>query len=263
MLMFFAPEAYEKQMGRWSRRLAPLLVEFAQVQDGDRVLDVGTGIGSVALTAAAGSNAAGIVGLDPATPYVQYAQRRSPDRRLRFAAGDAQQLPFRQHSFDVCLSCLVLNFIPDAARAVGEMRRVIRPGGVVAACVWEYGGGMEMLRTFWDAVVALDPAAEPRDERHMPYCRPGELAALWKAAGFEQVEEAPLTIDMTFASFEDYWQPFTMGQAPSGSYVFSLSPDGRARLQARLREELMRSQPSGELTLQGRALGVRGRVPPR
>ena len=111
---------------------------------------------------------------------------------------------------------LVLNFVPDPAAALQQMIRVTRPGGVVAAAVWDYGDGMQMLRTFWDAAVALDPAAAPRDERHMPLCTRGALAELWRTHGLQDVDEQPLTIDMAFASFDDFWQPFLVRPGPRG-----------------------------------------------
>ena len=259
--MFFGSEDYNKLMGRWSRRLAPQLIQFANVQDGQRVLDVGTGTGSVALAVVAAIQGGEIVGVDPAAAYVEYARGSSTDPRVRFEVGDAQTLPFPSGRVDHCLTCLVLNFVPDARRAVSEMCRVTWRGGVVAACVWDYGGGMEMLRTFWDAAVALDPGAEPRHERHMPYCRKGELGASWKAAELEQVKETALTITFDFSSFDDFWQPFLTGQGPSGSYATNLPADRQARLRDRLREQLLGSRPDGSIVLKGRAWAVKGSVP--
>lgn len=130
-------------------------------------------------------------------------------------------LPYPDASFDKCLALLVINFIPDARKAVAEMRRVTRPGGRVAAALWDYGDGMTMLHTIWDAAVALDAAADPRHERYMPYCQRGQLSALWTESGIQEVEETGLVIPMDFASFDDFWSPFLGGQGPSGSYVTS------------------------------------------
>ena len=150
---------------------------------------------------------------------------------------------------------LVLNFVPDPAAALRQMIRVTRPGGVVAAAVWDYGDGMQMLRTFWDAAVALDPGAAPRDERHMPLCTRGALGELWRTQGLRDVDEQPLTIEMAFASFDDYWQPFLCGQGPAGAYVSSLAESARHALESRLRERCRLG-----LTLRARAWAVRGVV---
>lgn len=151
---------------------------------------------------------------------------------------------------------MVLNFVPDSREALHEMVRATRPEGVVAAAVWDYGDGMEMLRTFWDEAVALDPDAAQRDERHMPLSGGGELSALWRKAGLHDVEEAPLAIDMTFTSFDNYWQPFLGGQGPAGGYVAALDESARDTLRARLRDRL----EDLDCTLTARAWAVDGAV---
>lgn len=259
--MFSNAEAYERFMGRWSKRLATLFMDFAGVEEGDRVLDVGCGTGALALAVAAAMWRSEVVGVDPSAPYVDYARSRTADPRIRFEVGDAQGLPFPDASFDKCLAMLVISLIPDARRAVDEMRRVTRPGGQVASCVWDHGGGMTMLRAFWDAAVALDPAAEPQHQRHMPYCRSGELTALWTSAGLEQVEESSLEITQDFASFEDFWSPFLGGQGRTSSYVLSLPPDRQRALRERLRADLLGSKLDGPFTLSARAWAVCGIVP--
>jgi ubiquinone/menaquinone biosynthesis C-methylase UbiE len=185
--MFTESEAYEQFMGRWSRKLALPFVAFATVQAGDDVLDVGSGTGALAAAVLAATESGRVVGVDPSVAYIDYARTRTKSDRVTFEQGDGQQLRFSAGTFDKALSLLVVNFIPDAARAVGEMIRVTKPGGIVAAAVWDYGEGMEMLRLFWDEAVALDPSSESRDERHMPLCRPGELAALWRQRGLVEV----------------------------------------------------------------------------
>jgi SAM-dependent methyltransferase len=178
--IFSRGDAYERFMGRWSRELAPLLVKFARVRDGDAVLDVGSGTGALTTAVAAAAPSSRIVGIDPAASYVAFAKARHPADRIRFEVGDAQRLLFDDRTFDRTLSLLVLNFIPDRSKALDEMIRVTRRGGTVASAVWDYGQGMEMLRIFWDEAVALNPAADARDERHMPLSRQGDLGALWR-----------------------------------------------------------------------------------
>ncbi len=260
-MAFLNADGYERLMGRWSQRLAPRLLEFAGVRDGDRVLDVGAGTGSLPLAVLAATRRSEVVGIDPSGPYITFARSRTSDPRVRFEVGDAQALSHPDASFDKTLALLVMNFIPDARTAAAEMRRVTRPGGVVAAAVWDYGEGMGMLRTFWDAAVALDPDAQGRHERHMPYCRKGELAALWTAKEFKEIRETALEMSMDFASFEDFWQPFLTGQGPSGSYATNLAPQRQHALRERLRQDLLKGEQDGPFALQARAWAVRGVVP--
>jgi SAM-dependent methyltransferase len=260
--MFSAADAYERFMGRWSRGLAPLLVRFADVRDGDALLDIGSGTGALAAAMAVAAPSSRIVGVDPAPAYVAFAQSRVAGALVRFEEGDAQQLRFPDGTFDRTLSLLVVNFIPDRAKAVAEMARVTRPGGTVAAAVWDYGQGMEMLRVFWDEAVALDPAAASRDERHMPLCRKGELAALWRAHGLRDVAEEPLDVETRFVTFEDYWSPFLEKQGPAGAYVAALPPADREQLRQRLRRRLIGDGPDRPIVLRARAWAVRGIVPP-
>jgi SAM-dependent methyltransferase len=258
--MFSEGDAYERFMGRWSRELAPLLVTFAGVRDGDAVLDVGSGTGALTHAVAAAAPSSRIIGIDPAASYVAFARTRHPADRIRFEVGDARQLRFADGSFDRTLSLLVLNFIPGPATALNEMVRVTRPGGTISAAVWDYGRGMEMLRVFWDEAVALNPGADARDERHMPLSRKGELAALWRGGRLADVAETALTIPMRFSSFDDYWTPFLDKQGPAGAYVASLPAGEREQLRLRLRKRLNGDQPGHPIVLDGRAWAVRGTV---
>lgn len=259
--MFAAGAGYERFMGRWSRRFAPVYVSFAGVRDGDRVLDVGTGTGALASAVEAAMPASQLVGIDPSAGFIDYANRHLQSARARFEVGDAQALPFGDAAFDHAMSLLVLNFVPDHRKAVAEMRRVTRPGGTVSSCVWDYNEGMQMLRAFWDEVVALDPAMAQKDERHMKLSRAGQLGELWRTAGLVGVVERPLAIQQSYASFEDYWEPFLKGAGPGGAYVASLGEDRRRQLEARLRERLLGERDDGAFTLQARAWCVRGEVP--
>jgi SAM-dependent methyltransferase len=246
-------------MGRWSRELATLLVRFAEVRDGDTLLDVGCGTGSIA-AAVASTPAVRIVGLDPAAAYVGFARSRHDRDRTRFIVGDAQRLPFHDATFERTLSLLAINFVPDPQKAATEMTRVTRRGGIVAAALWDYGDGMEMLRVFWDAVVLGHPSDGHKDERHMRLCRPGELAALWRSHDLQDVTESALTITTTFASFDDYWNPFLEKQGPAGQYVAALPESDRETLRRALRHQLIGDGPDHAFTLGARAWAARGVV---
>jgi ubiquinone/menaquinone biosynthesis C-methylase UbiE len=259
--MFSASAGYERFMGRWSRILAPQYVAFAGVKDGERVLDVGTGTGSLALAVEKALPGAQITGIDPSEGFIAFARKNAKSPRTRFEVGDAQALRFPDASFDQTMALLVMNFIPDHAKAIGEMRRVTRPQGSVSACVWDYDAGMEMLRFFWDEVVALDPSMAPKDERHMKLSRQGQLAELWRKAGLVNVEERPIVIEQAYTSFLDYWGPFLKGAGPGGAYVVSLPEARRQQLEARMRARLLGERQDGPFVLKARAWCARGQVP--
>lgn len=257
--MFSQSEAYERFMGRWSRRLAPVFLEFTDLMSAESVLDVGSGTGALTSSVLATRKPRQVVGVDPSAAYVDYARTRTADARASFEVGDGQQLRFADDSFDATISLLVINFIPNPDKALSEMIRVTRPRGVVAAAVWDYDQGMEMLRIFWDEAVALDPSSEARDERHMSFSGSGELSKLWRGHGLVDVQETALVIPMTFESFDDFWLPFLEGQGPAGAHVASLSVEARSQLEQRLRQRLQ-VQTGGAVNLSGRAWAVRGVV---
>jgi len=259
--LFGDAEAYEKFMGRWSRQMAAPLVDFASIGQSGRVLDVGSGTGALAFAIAARNPACEVVGIDPSKEYVAYASSRNKfGKRVRFEVGDAQQLSFPVASFDHSVSLLVWNFIPDPMKALREVARATKSGGRIAAAVWDYGEGMRMLRVFWDAVAATDPAVGSRDENHMPLCRAGELAELWKKAGLAQVEERPLEITLRFQSFADYWEPCLLGQGPVGAYVRTLDRPRSEKLRAEVKRRLGVSNESAKIDLGARVWAVRGTV---
>lgn len=238
--------------------MAPQLVAFADLPKQPRVLDVGCGTGALAEAVLSADRKSQVTGIDISPEYVAYAKQAKPSKRARFQVGDAQQLSFSDHAFDAALSLLVINFIPDARKAVNEMTRVVRRDGIVCAAVWDYGDGMEMLRWFWDAVDGLDPAAAAKDERNMPYCAKGELARLLSDSGLANVQEKPLVITQTFRSFDDCWSPFLGGQGPAGAYVRALDDAGREKLAGELRKRIVEQKGRGAFTLQARAWAARG-----
>ncbi|MEZ5400210.1 MAG: methyltransferase domain-containing protein [Bryobacteraceae bacterium] len=260
--MFGNAEAYERFMGRWSRLLAPGLTAFAGLPAAGNVLDIGSGAGALAFAIAAREPGVSVAGIDPSNEYVAFASSRNTfGDRVTFEIGDARKLRFADASIYACLSLLVINFIPDPGQALREMVRVTRPGAPIAAAVWDYGDGMRMLRIFWDAAAAVDPAAARLDERHMPLCRSAELGELWKSAGLLSVEERGLAVETRFASFDDFWEPFLLGQGPAGSYVRGLAGTRRDALRLEVHRRL--APRDGAIALQARAWAVRGFAPPR
>jgi ubiquinone/menaquinone biosynthesis C-methylase UbiE len=199
--------AYEQLMGRWSRRLAKPFLEFAGLEAGERVLDVGCGTGSLTFTIPQVADIGRIDAIDYSETYIEAARQRNTDPRITIARGDACALPFPDGAFDRALALLVLHFIPESEQAVREMSRVTRPGGIVAAAVWDSYGGMPYQRMFWDTAAALDPSAvAARTESYFkPMTRPGEMGTLWRKVGLDKVAEISITIRMDYLSFEDFW----------------------------------------------------------
>jgi len=259
--MFANAESYERFMGRWSRLMAVRLLDFAKVPDEGQLLDIGSGTGSLSFEIVQRKKGVSVVGIDRSSEFVAFANGRNPKPdRVKFKIGDAQRLPFADATFESSLSLLVFNFIPEPLRALQEARRVTRPGGVIAAAVWDYSREMRMLRTFWDAAAGIDERAGKFDEAHMPLCRSGELLDLWRKVGLRDVQEQPLDIEMRFDSFEDYWQPFLLGQGPAGAYAASLDSGSLERLRTDLRGRLPMSIGNVSFVLPARAWAVSGTV---
>jgi SAM-dependent methyltransferase len=246
-------DSYDRYMGRYSRLLAPLLAGFARVDPGQAVLDVGCGPGALTAELASRIGAEQVAAVDPSPGFVLGCAARVAGADVRNAP--AEKLPWPDDQFDAVLSQLVVSFLRDADAGVREMRRVARDGGSITACTWDYGGEMQMLRTFWDAALALDPAA-PDEARVMNYIDPGALRDLWLRANLREIETAALTVRARYADFEDYWLPFLTGTGPGGAYCVSLGPDHRAALRDECFDRL--GAPAGSFTLTARAWAVSG-----
>jgi len=248
-------------MGRWSRVLAAAAVQWLDAPAGLRWLDVGCGTGALSAAIVVGAAPVSLVGVDPSEAYVDLATARLHGAPATFQVGQAVPLPMPAASVDRVASGLVLNFVPDAVASVREMQRVLVPGGVAAAYVWDYADGMQMLRSFWDAAIAEDAAAEELDEGpRFPICRPGGIERCFREARMTDLVAQPLVIDMVFRDFDDYWDPFLGGQGPAAGYCMSLEPEARAQLRARL-EATLPIQPDGSIPLTGRAWAVHGVSP--
>lgn len=262
--MFNQPDAYQQFMGRWSQRLASELVRFAGIEDGDYVLDVGSGTGALARAIRDAYAHVRIEGIDPSDGFVRYATEKvgRSDGRVRFAVGDAQQLGFPDATFDAVLSSLVLNFVPDPARALREIKRVAKPGAVFAAAVWDLGEhGMMMLRLFWEEAIQFDHAAQAFDETSMPLCQEGALAKLCGEHGFENVQSSSVTVPLEFTSLDDFWKPFLFGIGPAGAYAKNLPPDRQAALRDRFAKRLLPGGADGPIDMTARAWVVRATTP--
>lgn len=251
--------AYEGYVGRWSRLVARELLAWLAVPAHGRWLDVGCGTGALSQTILEQAAPKEVVGIDPSEGYVRNAREHVDGAAARFDVGDSRSLPYETGTFDAVVSGLVLNFVPEPARAAAEMVRVARAGGVVAAYVWDYAGEMQLMRRFWDAAVALDPAALDLDEgRRFPIGKPEPLSGLFRAAGLRTVEVRAIDVPTRFRDFDDYWTPFLGGQGPAPGYAASLPDERRTTLRERIRASLPVSA-DGTIPLTARAWAVRGR----
>ena len=247
-----AAEAYDRYMGRWSVLLSPGLADFAGVRAGQRVVDVGSGPGALTAELVARVGSASVAAADPSASFVEAARARHPGVDVRQAPAEA--LPFDDASFDAALAQLVVHFMADPVAGLREMARVTKPGGTVAACVWDHGGGKGPLSTFWEAAREGHPDLD--DESTLAGARESDLTRLFTAAGLGDVEETTISVDVEHPSFEEWWEPFTLGVGPAGAHAKSLAEAELTALRERCRERL----PAAPFVVTAAAWAARGRV---
>lgn len=258
--LWASDDAYEKYMGRWSRRIAPHFLDWLSIPGQANWIDIGCGTGVLSSTILAKCMPSSVVGIDPSEFFVKAARGLVSDLRFRCEQGHGEALSFEDGEFSVAVSGLVLNFVGDKNKAVAEMKRVVRPGGSVALYVWDYAGHMQIMRHFFDAASDLDDRAQEFDDGvKAPICRPGPLSSLFKEAGLADIEVQHLDIPAAFDSFDDYWMPFLGGTGSAPKYCTSLALDAQARLREKLRSRLP-TGPDGEILLALRAWAIKGRV---
>jgi SAM-dependent methyltransferase len=252
--------AYEQAKGRWSRRLAPLLIGFVAVTNGERILDVGCGTGSLTFAVPRAAKVASVTGINFALPYVEHARAVNTDPRITLQQGDACAMPFEAARFDRAMAMLSLQFMSQPDHAVAEMRRVVRPGGVVAAAVWDSNGGMPSNRMFWDVAGALNPDAIMRRARMYfnPIVQPGGLASLWRCAGLADVRETSLLVRIDSADFNDYWQPIASDEWSLGEYHASIDVASQSALRERVGAAFLGGAEDGPRSFAAVALACRG-----
>ncbi len=244
-------DSYDRFMGRYSVQLAVPFAEFAGVESGQRVLDVGCGPGALTTALVGRLGAPAVAAVDPSESFVEAARERHPGVAVQRAA--AEQLPFADGEFDAALAQLVVHFMADPVAGLRELARVTHDGGVVAACVWDFAGGRAPLSTFWDAVRELEPTAE--DESHLAGAREGHLAELFETAGLREIEPGELAVSVGYSSFEEWWEPYTLGVGPAGGYVTRLDSDR----QEQLREICRRRMPPAPFVIEALVWATRGR----
>ena len=251
-------DMYERYIGRWSRLVAREFLNWLAVPAGSQWLDVGCGTGVLSQSILQFAEPAQIKGIDRSEGFINFAREHVQDSRVWFEVGDAEALTDPPETFDAVVSGLVLNFIPHPERALAEIIRVTQQGGVVAVYVWDYAEGMQLIRHFFDAAIALDPNAIEHDEGpRFPICHPNELRQLFESSGLHNVEVRPIEVPTVFRNFDDYWSPFLGGQGPAPSYAMSLSEERRALLRERIRASLP-FDSDGSISLIARAWAARG-----
>jgi SAM-dependent methyltransferase len=248
--------AYDAFMGRYSQPLATVFVDSVGLTTGHNALDVGCGPGALTGVLVERLGTTAVSALDPSAPFVAECAARFPSVDVRL--GSAEAIPFDDHCFDFALAELVLHFVTDPAKAASELLRVVRPGGVVAACVWDFADEMEMLRLFWDSALAVDPNA-PDEARTLRFGGEGEISALFRAAGFRNIAEKKLHVTSTYEMFDELWQGFLGGIGPAGAFCLSLSEEQRGAVRAEMFKRL--GSPVGKFTLGATARSASGRAP--
>jgi trans-aconitate methyltransferase len=254
-------DSYERYIGRWSRPVADQFVEWLEVSPGQRWLDVGCGTGALSQAILKRSAPASLIGVDPLQPFIARASAALTDPRASFRLGSAAETGLSDGAADVVVAGLVLNFVPDVGAALAEWRRVLAPGGVVGAYVWDYVRGMGFIRHFWDAAVAVDPAAAALDQGgQRGITAAGQLEAAFRAAGFVAVEARSIAIPTVFPDFDDLWLPFLGGTGGAPGYVATLDDAHRDAIREQLRQSVS-AEPDGSIHLEARAWAVRARGP--
>jgi SAM-dependent methyltransferase len=257
---WFAGNPYERFMGRWSTLIAREFLHWLPVPEHKAWLDIGCGTGTLSSLVLSTKHPKEILAIDSSPEFIAFGRNMNTDPRLRFEVALAQSLPAELNYLDAVISGLALNFVPEPEQAVVEMVRVAKPGGIVAAYVWDYAEGMQMLRLFWDVVVALDKNALEFDEAvRFPLCQETKLKKLFKDGGLQEVKIRAIEVATNFSNFDDYWQPFLSGVGPAPSYVVILDPTRRAALKKQLQLSLPTSE-NGNISLIARAWAIQGTV---
>lgn len=250
--------AYEPYVGRWSRLVARRFLAWLALPPGSAWLDFGCGTGALSQTILAECEPRLVIGCDRSPGYADYAARHTRDPRARFVVAQLPDLPGIAGGFDAAVAGLVLNFLPSPGDGVAAMAARVRSSGTVAGYVWDYAGGMELMRVFWDVAGELDPAARQLDEgARFPICRPEPLRQLFQGAGLTEVDVQPIDVPTVFSSFDDYWNPFLGGQGPAPGYARGLTPERRDRLRDAIRERLPVAV-DGSIPLTARAWAMKG-----
>jgi trans-aconitate methyltransferase len=253
-------DRYERYVGRWSRLVGRDFLAWLSISEKKTWVDVGCGTGALVEEILTGYAPSAVIGIDRAEGFLAEAQRTITDPRVQFKLGDALDLPLAPDAWDVTVSGLVLNFVSDYTAMVREMIRVTKPGGRVAAYVWDYAGDMEMMRYFWDAAIAVSPQAAQLDQgERFPLCQPDPLRMLFQDLGLTAISVRPIDIPTVFHDFDDYWSPFLGKQGSAPTYLASVDEETRERIRKVLQARLV-PQEDGAIALTARAWAVQGAV---